>query len=54
MPGPGENSVMKGLRESIPRQVDKKTRVPEEETGVWNSQGEGKDRHLAFPYIPQS
>ena len=31
-----------GMRESIPRQVDKKFEVPKEERGVWNSQGEGK------------
>ena len=35
------------LRESIPRQVDKKSEVPKEEKGVWNSQGE-KDKHF-FP-----
>ena len=28
------------LRESIPRQVDKKSGVPEEEKRVWGSQGE--------------
>ena len=46
------------LRESIPRQVDKKSRVPKEEKGVWGSQGGdriwnsqgGKDK-LSF-YIP--
>ena len=27
------------LRESIPRQVDKKSGVPEEEKGIWGSQG---------------
>ena len=32
------------MRESIPRQVDKKSRVPKEERGVWNSQGGGKDK----------
>ena len=44
------------MRESIPRQVDKKSGVPEEEKGVWgsgaleeeigvwNSQREGKDK----------
>ena len=46
-----------GIRESIPRQVDKKFGVPEEEIGawgseeeiwVWNYQGEGKDKHLFF------
>ena len=34
------------LRESIPGQVDKKFRVPEEEKGVWGSQG--GDRGLEF------
>ena len=38
------------MRESIPRQVDK-SRFPEEERGVWNSQG-GKENHLFFLYIP--
>ena len=42
----------RGLRESILRQVDKKSRVPEEERGVWNSQGGGKDKCLFFLYIP--
>ena len=28
-----------GMRESIPRQVDKKSGVPEEEKGIWGSQG---------------
>ena len=46
------------MRESIPRQVDKKFRFPEEERGsgaleeeigVWNSQGGGKDKHIFFP-----
>ena len=46
------------LRESIPRQTDKKSRVPrrrkglglvlKEETGVWNFQGAGKDKSLFF------
>ena len=48
------NSVL--LRESIPRQVDKSggprgergSGVLEEEIGVWNSQGGGKDK-LIFP-----
>ena len=26
-----------GMRESVPRQVDKKSRVSEEERGVWGS-----------------
>ena len=35
------------LRESIPREVDKKSGVPEEEKkGVWGSQGGGKDKFL--------
>ena len=47
-------------KESIPRQVDRKSGDPqgessgvlEEERGVWNSQGGGKDK-LLFPlYIP--
>ena len=38
------------MRELIPRQVDKKSRVPKER-GVWNSQGGRKD--TLFPlYIP--
>ena len=32
------------MRKSIPRQVDKKSRVPEEEKGIWGS--EGGDRGL--------
>ena len=35
-----------GMRESIPRQVDKKSRIPEEERGVWGSWG--GDRCLEF------
>ena len=42
------------VRQSIPRQVNKKSGVSEEEEeeeveekGVWNSQG-GKDKHLFF------
>ena len=39
------------VRESFPRQVDKKSRVPKER-GVWNSQG-GREGKLFFPlYIP--
>ena len=34
-----------GMRESIPRQVDKKSRVPEKEKGAWGCQG---DRGLEF------
>ena len=33
------------VRESIPRQVDKKLGVTREEKGVWNSQRERKDKH---------
>ena len=45
------------MRESVPRQVEKKSRVSrkrkgpgvlEEEIGVWNSQGGGKDKGLFF------
>ena len=39
------------MRESIPRQVDKKSGVPEEERGVWNSQGGGKDILLFFTFL---
>ena len=40
-----------GMRESFPRQVDKKSRGPQGGS-VWNSQGERKDK-LFFPfYIP--
>ena len=43
------------MRESIPRQVDKKSGVPKEEKGIWNSQGGGKGKYLFFPlYIPES
>ena len=35
------------MRESIPRQADK-SRVPEEEKGVWNSQGGREEKHLFF------
>ena len=35
-----------GMRESIPRQVDKKFGVPKEEKGVWGSQS--RDRDLEF------
>ena len=36
------------VRESIPWRVDKKSGVSEEEIGVWNSQGKGKDKGF-FP-----
>ena len=36
------------MREAVPKQVDKKSRVPGEEKGVWNSQGGGKDKCLFF------
>ena len=32
------------LRKSIPRQIDKKSKVLKEEKGVWNSQGGEKDK----------
>ena len=34
------------MRESVPRQVDKKSGVPKEEKGIWGSQG--GDRGLEF------
>ena len=47
------------MRESVPRQVDKKSGVPEEEgegsgvleeeIGVWNFQGGKRDKCLFFP-----
>ena len=40
------NIVAVTMRESIPRQVDKKSRVPEEVEGVWGSQR--GDRGLEF------
>ena len=36
------------LRESIPRQVDKKSGVPKEERGIWVSQVGGKDKRFFF------
>ena len=58
----GPQSVI--MRESIPRQVDKKSGVPkeekrgsgalEEEIEVWNSQGGGKDKHRFFLHISWS
>ena len=44
MPYPGLLHPALMLRESIPRQADKKSGVPEEERWVWNSQGGGKDK----------
>ena len=35
-----------GMKESIPRQVDKKSGVPEEEKGVWGPRG--GERGLGF------
>ena len=46
MPYPGLLHPALMLRESIPRQADKKSGVPEEERWVWNSQGGGKDKCL--------
>ena len=49
------------MRESIPRQVDKKSGVPEEERGVWGSGGGDRDLEFSrrkgpmffvFSYIP--
>ena len=48
------------VRESIPRQTDKKSRVPKEEKGVWasqsgdgvwNSQGGGKDKLFLSTFL---
>ena len=50
-----------GLSESVPRQIDvwgprggDGSAAFKEETGVWNSQGGGKDKRLFFPHIPLS
>ena len=43
-----------GMRESIPRQVDQKARVPKEKKGIWGSQGGGKDKLFFLLYITQS
>ena len=47
-------SLEEKLRESIPRQIDKKSRIPEEEKGVCGPQGGGgKDKpFFFFLYIP--
>ena len=36
------------VRESISRQVDEKSGVPEEEREIWGSQGGGKDKRLFY------
>ena len=36
------------MRESIPRQVDKKSGIPKEEREMWGSQRGGKNKHLFF------
>ena len=38
------------MRESIPRQADKKFGFPKEEKGVWGSQGE-KDKYFFLYYF---
>ena len=47
---PGPISLI--LRESIPRQVDKKSGVPKEEIGVWSSQ-EGEKGKCFFSLSPE-
>ena len=37
-----KNGLRVELRESIPRQVDKKSGVPKEKKGVWGSQSRGR------------
>ena len=39
-------AAVSSMRESIPRQVDKKSGVPEEDRGVWGCQG--GDKGLEF------
>ena len=41
-----KNGLRVELRESIPRQVDKKSGVPKEKKGVWGSQS--RDEGLEF------
>ena len=50
------DGVIGGVRESIPtqRQVDKKSGVPEEEKGVWGSQGGEKDKGYFYIALAQS
>ena len=58
------SSLRLHVREPVSRQVDKKSRgcprregsgVLEEDKGIWDSQGGGKDKHLSLSlYIPQS
>ena len=43
------SKISKVVRESIRRQVDKKSGDLEEEKGAWGSQGGGKDKRLFFP-----
>ena len=43
---PGQSKTVLGFERSIPKQVDKKSGVPEEEKEVWGSQG--GDRGLEF------
>ena len=49
-----ENLLGTELRESIPRQVGKKSGIPEKERGVWSSQGGEKDKLFVFFYIDLS
>ena len=39
------------MRESIPRQVDKKSGIPKEEREMWGSQRGGKNKHLFFFFL---
>ena len=40
------------MRESIPRQVDKKSGIPKEERAMWGSQRGRKNKHLFFFFFP--
>ena len=42
------NETQTPMRESIPKKVDKKSRVPKEEKGVQGPQG-GKEKHFCLP-----
>ena len=49
-----KKKVVVVMRESIPRQVDKKSGVLEEERGGWSSQGGEKDKCPLFFFFPFS
>ena len=50
----------RGMRESIPRQVDKKSGVPEDEKGIWGSGSQDRGLELSrrrkgqIPFFPST